>query len=154
MNPVRPLSKLADCASGANVALPPAASTSTASTSTVRQRYCVSALCSFDHGEDVERRMRHELRTPGLLVEQIRLERQANRHLVRVVAVVSCAARARSVLFRLLNRLGLDAGVRSICWETASSAPRHAPDYRCAAPASHPLLATVRAADRVASASR
>jgi|SRR5450631_176144 hypothetical protein len=86
--------------------------------SIARQRYCITALCNNDHCGAVEQLMRHELSSPGIGVEQVASDRQSCRHLSRVFAVVTCAPRARAALFRLVNRLGLDAGVRSIRWET------------------------------------
>lgn len=88
--------------------------------SIARQRYCITALCNNDHCDAVEELMRYELRSPGIGVERVASARQSCPHLSRVVAFVTCAPRARAALFRLVNRLGLDAGVRSIRWETAT----------------------------------
>jgi hypothetical protein len=138
------MAKPDDCAGGTNAPLPlPSAP------SIVTQRYRICALCNIDRGDDVERLMRQELRTPAIRVDQIAREGHSSRHLVRVVAVVSCVARARSVLFRLVNRLGLDAGVRSIRWETV---PPCIAGRRFAAPELHSTAAYTP--ERVGGASR
>jgi hypothetical protein len=87
--------------------------------SIVRQRYAITALCHNDHGDAVERLMRIELCSAAIWVEQIETDRRAWQHLVRVVAVVKCTAHARAGLLHLVNRLGLDAAVRSVHWQTA-----------------------------------
>jgi hypothetical protein len=92
--------------------------------SIARQRYCITALCNNDHCDAVEALMRYELSSPGIGVEQVASDRPSCQHLSRVVAVVTCTPHARTALFRLVNRLGLDAGVRSICWETARTPER------------------------------
>jgi hypothetical protein len=115
MNPMRHVAKLANCVVTGHGSLPSVPSVAT-------QRYCISALCDAVHGDDVERLMSRELRTPAICVHHIGRNADSSRRLVRVVAVVSCAARARSVLFRLVNRLGLDSDIRLVRWETVGSA--------------------------------
>jgi len=115
MNAARPIAKLVDSAGSAKVTLHSIPSLAT-------QRYCVSALCQAARGDDVEQLMRRELGTPRICVDHIGQKSDSYRKLVRVVAVVSCAARARTVLFRLVNRLGLDPDVRLVRWETAAPA--------------------------------
>ena len=110
-----PYAKLVDSAGSANATLRSLPSVAT-------QRYCISALCHAARGDDVEQLMRRELRTPRICVHHIGRKIDSHGKLVRVVAVVSCAARARTVLFWLVNRLGLDPDVRLVRWETAAPA--------------------------------
>lgn len=147
MNLVRPIAELHDRADSANdtpsrLPMP----------SIARQRYCITTLCNNDHGDAVEHLMRRELRTPAICIDQIVLESQLSRHLVRVVAVVTCTARGRADLFRLVNRLGFDAGVRSIRWETKPFTPPCIAAQRFDALVPHTDSATARAPNRVASA--
>jgi hypothetical protein len=115
--------------------------------SIARQRYCITARCNVDHADAVERLMRHELGSPGISVEHIKSDGQC-RHMTRVATVLMCTAHARSVLFRLVNRLGLHAGVRAICWETVPSAATRSAAHRFGDPATQTLSATTRTPER------
>lgn len=148
MDPLRVIPKRAAGASSENTALLGTVP------SVVTQRYCITALCTVDHADEVKQLMRHELCRPEIRVDQIGLKSHSSHHLVRVVAVVSCAARARSVLFRLVNCLGLDAGVRSIRWETAASPPSDATGHRFAARAVPTHSTTMWTTGRAASANQ
>ena len=111
MNAARPLAKPVDSAVTANTTLPSVPSKAT-------QRYCISTLCNVARGDDVEQLMRRELRTPGICIHHIERKVDSRCKVVRIVAVVACAGRARMVLFWLVNRLGLDPDVRLVRWET------------------------------------
>jgi len=115
--------------------------------SIARQRYCITARCNVDHVDAVERLMRYELGSPGICVEHIELDGQW-RHMTRVAIVLTCTAHARSILFRLVNRLGLHAGVRAICWETVPSAATRSGAHRFGDPATQTLSATTRTPER------
>jgi hypothetical protein len=147
MNPAPPIAEVPHSAQSINDTLSRLPVPSIA-----RQRYYITALCNNDHGDEVERLMRNELCAPAICVEQIGMDSQSCRHLARVVAVVTCTARARSVLFRLVNRLGLDAAVRSIRWETLPSAASRSAAHRFADPATQTLSAATRTPERSAGA--
>jgi hypothetical protein len=115
MNAARPIAKLVDSAGSVNATLRSMPSLAT-------QRYCISVLCHAARGDDVEQLIRRELRTPQICVHNIGRKADSHCKLVRVIAVVSCAARARTVLFWLVNRLGTDPDVRLVRWETAAPA--------------------------------
>lgn len=115
MNAARPLAKLVDSAVTANTTLP---SVPSKATQRATQRYCISTLCNVARGDDVEQLMRRELLTPGICIHHIERKVDSRCKVVRIVAVVACAGRARMVLFWLVNRLGLDPDVRLVRWET------------------------------------
>ena len=115
MNAAQSIAKLVDSSAGVNTTLRSMPSLAT-------QRYCIFALCHAARGDDVEQLIWHELRTPQICVHHIGRKIDSHCKLVRVVAVVSCAARARTVLFWLVNRLGADPDVRLVRWETAAPA--------------------------------
>jgi hypothetical protein len=95
----------------------------------IRHGYQIIALCNESHTGAVEGAMRDEFETSRIQVDSIGAEPHSCRALARVCAQVRCSNVERSSLVRLVHRLGLMAGVRSIRWESIPGAATSVASY-------------------------